>query len=395
MVSLGDYDLLYSGDVSPADPAADDSVQKEQSHIRLRKKPLGEQAPRQYIFSARPCDLDEEPLISTLRRAETLPDLVQALLGKNVVSSPLVGPILAVTLLSLLIGNLIATSRWLWLVSLCTAGLASATWEVRSWFLAVVGASILVFGFTIFTGSINLKWFLTEAVFVLMSLFILALYTQVMTEDSRGYVLLNTGPGEEVVIQNDCCMDVKLLVFDASDIVRLIPSGGLLGGVVVQRGARHVLGSQQRYFVKVYAPFERELGSFEVCPGNYSLRATVPALVISDGGPPAFLNNTEEYLTICTYPLTCWTCSLWLPFPSLIARVAQKTMWDVGPQETVDLKGPCMLRVYRGGRLGFLSQLAFGVLHQGESAEFLGNVRWTVPPSTVRKSCSGLFTPFH
>jgi len=456
MVSLGEYGLTWCGTTEPASSSGCGKRSKDPAHGQGW----------QYIFAAK--NNTEEPLISSLRRAETLPDLFEALLGHSVSGSQ-VGPAVAVASLALLGGNLLATGRWVTFLVFLSAYVASAIYELHIVAMALTTFMGALFALTLWTGAASLKWLATEAVLVLVALVVVTVVVQLTQEDPRGHVLVPIGDEqEEVVVQNDCCQDVKVLVFDWGDFCRLVPKGGLLSGLRLERGASHSLGKRPPYCIKVYAPWERELGNFEVTRGRYSLRETDPAIVLSQTqlSPPknpkvstdsttgtkttetteatsetttgktsahstmatrsgdlaarvkktmtttmtmmmasklntsdtsgwtmtsTLTNSSEEHVAVCVTSLSCWTCSLWLPLTPLLARLVGWPVTRLAPEASMPLPSPCFIRIYSSGMFSALSQRASATVREEESAEYIGILRWTVPPAKVRKSTSALF----
>jgi len=390
-VSFGEYGLFWSGSTPPTlSPPPSRHSRKD-----ANGPPPRQPQPRQYVFSAR--SNSEEPLFSSLRRAETFPDVLEALLGRSIASSN-VGSALVIVAFALGGGNLLATGRWITFVVCLSALAVVAVFEMKGSACLVCVAMVVFFTSTVLMGDTSVQWLATEAFVSLAALTILAMVLQMVQVDPRGHVMLREPcdvATEEVVIKNDCCMDVKLLLFDGTDICRLVPKGGLLGGVLISRGSSHMLGTKPPYFVKFYAPWERELGGFQVSGGKYSLRETAPALALSTSESPCFTNGSDEHVAVCFCSTECWTCSLWLPLAPLLARLVGWPVSHVAPQESIKLSTPCMLRVYSTGLLGALFQRANAVVREQESAEYLGSIQWTHPPSKVRKSTSSLIKVVH
>lgn len=369
MAALGEYGLYWA-----SAPRKEDSVCEGR---------LG-----QYVFATQ----GDEPLAAGLRRARSVTELVRALAGGGGSGErAVVGA--AVAFMALLSGNLIATGRWRSLLGFGTVGVVLAIWEMRTGLPAILVGLVGLFGDTVWEGEASLEWLVTVALTVVLALLVLTVVMNFVQEDSRGYVLLRetNDPVSRTVLTNSCCMDVKLLVFDGADAVRLVPQGGLLGGVLVPRGASHELAGQPPYVVKVYAPWERELGAFEVTSGTYSFQATLAPLVLAPARAALFQNKCQETVAICTTAVGCWTCSLWLPFAPLFARLVWPSQL-VAPDGKVELPGPCMLRVYGSGLLGPLAQRASCMVRQNESAEYFGSVRWTGTPTTVKRTSSSVLS---
>lgn len=117
-------------------------------------------------------------------------------------------------------------------------------------------------------------------------------------------------------------MDVKVLCFHRDDRVQFIPKGGLLpSNSVVRRNQEIQLkdGDQGPLTVKIFAPFETELGTWSNVQGAYVLRATAPPVTIKPGRP-CFRNLSEHSVVVCCSAYD-WRCSLWLPLSQLVARL--------------------------------------------------------------------------
>lgn len=338
----------------------------------------------QYVFSTRV----EMPF--NLRRVRTVQDLVQVLAGGD----NLFGERLVVAGLALLVGNLLVTGRWLWLI----VSIIAALWfSILVWWKAALVLTALQAWpiLNALWGELSLEWFAMETVTVIVALMVLAGILYVTQDDPRSYALLREKSDSAVRIRNDCFMDVKFLVFNGEDTVRMVPQGGLLGGSLVRRGETHLVGEEPPYIVKAYAPFEKELGTYCVPSGSYSFRATAPPLLVlpssnrSQQELPSFRNSSEVSVRVAICPATCWTNSLWLPFAPVFARIRWGTK-AVGAGTTLVLSGrPAVLRVYPIGFLGSFVELAACSLSANEGAEYLGEIKWNCPPKgSFRKSCS-------
>lgn len=375
MAYVGDYELCWAdADAEPSSQAADAGTDSTG---------LEDPRPDQYIFAARV----ELPM--NLRRARTAQDLLLVLAGGDARAPT--G--FAVATLGLLFGNLAATGQWILLLAVTTVSVIVAVLEWRGAAQAVAALQACLLIRSLWQGF-DLQWLILEVATVLGALIVLALVLRAIQEDPRSHALLLHQPSAEVLVRNDCCHDVKLLVFDGDDNVRLVPRGGLLGGVLLRRGATRTIGGQPPYVVKVYAPFARELGTFRVQGGLYSLRATAPALILMESKPGqrTFRNASTQSVDVCVCQSDCWTGSLWLPCSQVFTRL----LWSsqrVKPKDSLSLHpGPCFLRVYRAGPLGFLQDLASCSLWENEKVEYEGRVTWTVPRSSVHRSCSALFS---
>merc|ERR1712086_343012 len=146
---------------------------------------------------------------------------------------------------------------------------------------------------------------------------------------------------------NDSCMDVKLLVFDGSDVVRWIPHGGVFGGHLLPRGGLHRLGHRPPHAVKFYAPWGKEIGAFLVEGGMHSFRATMPPLLLVPSSPSSFINHTESLVRICICDQGSWSSTPFLPMAAGFARISWP-MLSAPPGERVPITTPCVLRVFQG-----------------------------------------------
>lgn len=337
----------------------------------------------QFVFEKR----GEEPLAVGLRRAKSFADVMRALGGSGSGGAH-IGLAVVVALLSLLGGNLIATGRWgILLGSVMMIGV-SAVAESRAGLLAVVTADMCAVGHTIAEHEVSLYWFLTTVVALVFGLLLLEIILSLVIEDPRGYVMIPEGPDSGVIIENKYTTDVKLLVFDDTDAWCVVPQGGLLSGIVVPRGASTHVGDRPPYIVKVYAPWERELGMFEVPAGRHSFQATVPPLLLRPEDQPVFLNSTEERVNVCVCEVDSWTRSLWLPLAPLFARLRYASR-QVEAGGSFPLAGSCILHVHGSGLL-ILRHCATCVVCDGEGVEYLGCLTWTGVKSRVSRSCSSL-----
>jgi len=384
-VSLGEYILYWYCDAPPISDG--DVVDDGAGFAAFPASCSASGRRRQFVFAAR---AEEEPLTTTLQRVRTLPDLLHALAGTSYGGgSEHRAAAATVAVLALLGGNLVAAGRWATLLGLGATGLGLAILETRVGVMLVITVMAWLLCLRVVSGDISLEWAATEVFVVLSALMVFLGVAQCLQEDSRSYVLLLERHRSGVAVRNGCCMDVKLLVFDSSDHVRLVPQGGLLGGVFVPRGATHFLGGRPPYYVKVYAPWERELGYFEVPAGEYCFQATVPPLVLAPADEPRFTNSSEEHVAICVCGERCWTDSLWLPFAPVFARLRWPAK-RVPPGGSVKLHSPSTLRVYGCGIMGSFVQHACARAYKGESAEFTGPYRWTHTGKSIHRSCSSL-----
>lgn len=172
-------------------------------------------------------------------------------------------------------------------------------------------------------------------------------------------------------------MDIKLLIFNGDDMIRLIPMGGLLGGSLVPRGASHAVGDAPPYFVKVYAPFEYELGTFLVEGGIYSFRPTVPPFLLAPSTAPMFTNSTQTAIVVCICNADDWTRTVWFPFTWFFARLT-KPARTVLPGEGFVLKGdPCVVRIFGGGGMERWHEKSYCMANANEHVEYLGSIQWT------------------
>jgi len=330
----------------------------------------------QYVFTSK----DPGPL--NLRRVHSVPDLFQAFSDGG---WPLEK--LTVAIFAILGGNLVAKREWGSFMFFGVAGLAAATWEYRVGFASVTGLLVLRFLETFVFGQVSLRWALVVVFAMLGCLVIMYIILWAVQEDSRNYVMLKEGSDDEVVIVNRCCMDVKLLVFDRTDTVRLIPYGGLLGGCLLQRDASLRLGDKTAYIVKAYAPFELELGTFVVDCGLNVLRQTAPPLHLfpcDDGDTPSVSNASEGAVRISVCPVGCWTEDLWLPMAPVLARLRWGSRL-LNPNSEEAIQPPCIVRVYRPRP--WPRQLAYCLVRAGESAEYSGSpLTWRKASGTFRRS---------
>jgi len=356
---------------------------------------LVDACPDQFVFAT------QASTAARLYRVRSVQDLLQLITGHEQSAERVMAGMIA-----LLAGNLLATGQWRCLLSLAVAvGLALIIDSRIPAVIAVSATLILLtwlFLSTIWRGMVSIDWVLTVTLVLFSTLATFAGVVNVVKQDPRSYVLLQERTNSEssrkcaragpspVAIRNDCCMDVKLLVFDARDIVRWVPHGGLLAGTLLPRGGVHEVGSKPPYVVKLYAPWEKELGSFIVEDGVYSFRATVPPLQLRSSEQPAFSNCTESTVALCICEVGCLTSSLWLPLAPIFARLS----WPVHtlqPNQAFPLGDrPCQIRVYQG-----LWEQACCILRAQESVDYVGTVRWTEKQSAVRKSCSSLLDAVH
>eukprot|EP00403_Amphidinium_massartii_P009855 CAMPEP_0178426090 /NCGR_PEP_ID=MMETSP0689_2-20121128/29057_1 /TAXON_ID=160604 /ORGANISM="Amphidinium massartii, Strain CS-259" /LENGTH=370 /DNA_ID=CAMNT_0020047769 /DNA_START=16 /DNA_END=1124 /DNA_ORIENTATION=+ len=321
----------------------------------------------QYVFTSK----DPAPL--NLRRVNSVPDLFQAFSDGG---WPLEKATVAA--LAVLGGNLLAKQEWLSLFVFAAAGTLTASRECRLGFASVLGLLVVRFFETFLRGEVSLHWLVVVVLAVFSCLILMSAILWATQEDARSYALVKESSSEEVIIENQCCMDVKLLVFDRADTVRFVPYGGLLGGVLLARDSSLRLGNSPAYIVKAYAPFETELGTFLVGRGVHALRQTAPPFQIRscDEDGCSLSNASEEVARMCICPLGCWTESLWLPMAPFFARLRWGSKL-LAPDSQVTLKPPCLLRVYRPSSwLCSFSQLGCCLVRKGESAEYFGAISW-------------------
>jgi hypothetical protein len=219
---------------------------------------------QQFVFTTEGGTDTPEDSLSSLPRVRSVQDLLD-LISVEEKSLTLLLSNLAVGVIAVLLGNLAAGGQWLHLFVLTGAGLLAAL--RATWFGAagVVTVSACMFWDTlrsVWSGMVSADWLITMFTIVLVALVLFKCFRDSGQEDPRSHVLLMEQPSSHAVIRNDCLSDVKLLVFDGTDICRLVPYGGLFGGTRVPRGASCCVGTSPPYIVKVYAPFERELGIF-------------------------------------------------------------------------------------------------------------------------------------
>lgn len=366
MAALGEYQLFWSDS---------DATAKSSSNL------AGSLGARddQYVFTTRV----DAPMRSRLRRVKTVYDLLEVIAGK---SRSIDG--YAVAGLALLIGNLIATGRWMLLLTFALGGALLAVLELR--LAAAAGAAVLVelLASSVWDGLVSVEWLVTVAAVVLSALATMTIAAYNVREDPREHVLVSVRPGADVVLRNDTCMDVKLLVFDGADFVRLVPKGGLFSGVLLPRGGTHCIAGGATHVIKAYAPWGRELGTYHVWGGGYSFRATAPPLLVSPSGAPSFRNCSQEPVIICQCSPQCWTSSLWLPAAPVWARLVWPAV-SVAPGQSVPISGPCQLRVYEPSR-GAVAERACCALRKGEGAEYVGPMEWSTVRTGVRKSVSSM-----
>eukprot|EP00927_Polykrikos_kofoidii_P060881 TRINITY_DN55786_c0_g1_i1.p1 TRINITY_DN55786_c0_g1~~TRINITY_DN55786_c0_g1_i1.p1 ORF type:complete len:359 (-),score=44.16 TRINITY_DN55786_c0_g1_i1:72-1148(-) len=320
--------------------------------------------PHQFVFTTR------SNVPANLFRVRTVQDMLKLLPGGE--SS---APTVVVVLAALLCGNLIARGDWQVLTAIIVAGLSAAVLQLKIVRDLLVLLLVVLFFQTLVRGLVCWQWFGTVSMIILIVWAAEISIGSVVHQDPRSYVLLQDEVSDSAIIRNRCCMDVKLLIFDGDDLVRMIPrNGGLFGGTLVRRDGSICAGSEPPYFVKVFSPFWKELGTFVVECGTYSFRATVPPFVVRQSDSPRFTNSTETMVTICICNEDHWTSSLWLPSAGLVARLLHKGH-KVPSQQEQAVPGNCCLRVYTG----FLgsSEVAHCFLRQGERAEFVGSITWS------------------
>lgn len=339
----------------------------------------------QFVFETQG---DAPPLAVGLRRARSVTDAMKVLGGGGARGEHVV-LVTITSVLSLLAGNLIATGQWISLVGAAFVLFVSSMMESRAGAVGVLVAMISALCHTIVANRVTFQWVMTIALLVVFVLLAVEVITSLVKEDPRGYVLmLDSHEDASVVIENRFAMDIKLLVFDDTDALRVIPHGGLLGGTVVPRGSSTCIGDQPPYNIKVYAPWERELGTFEVTAGRYSFQATVPPLLLRPEDPSCFVNSSGEKVNVCTCAVDSWTRSLWVPLAPLCARLVFPSR-KLAAEESFALSGPCLLHVYDSGLLA-LRHIVSCVVREGEGVEYLGCVRWTGVKTKVNKSGSSL-----
>jgi len=389
MTSLSDYRLWWSSAchaaTSPTEQA--DSVAQEQ-----------------YVFATQEGQSSTEFEAQSLRRVRSVEDMLLLLSGGDHSGAKKI----VVFVLALLGGNLVANGQWQYLFTLAMGGVVLAIGAHQaigkllilllglSFLRSVCGviASICSNGFVL---PEHLSWCITVALIAVLAVSVMILVQHFVEEDTRHHVLLLKQETGSVTIHNDCFMDIKLLVFDGFDVVRLVPRAGLLSGSLLKRGCSHFVGNSPPYVVKIYAPMERELGAFLVQRGTYSFRATTPSLQLTSASfeAPVFKNSSGDPVCVCMCSIDCWTRSLWLPFTSLFARLIWRGV-AVAPEGIVPLLGPCVLRVFLTG-LKSLSQEAWCMVTAHESAEYTGRVHWSAPPKKrmPTSSSSEVLQPIH
>lgn len=354
---------------------------------------LVDRCPDQFVFAT------QASTAAKLHRVRSVQDLLQLISGHERSAEQVMAGMIA-----LLAGNLLAIGQWRCLLSLGVAVVLALIVDSRIPAVIAVSATLILltwlFLSTIWRGMVSVDWVVTVTVVLFGTMATFAGVVNVVKQDPRSHVLLHettNGEGSQkcerppsVAIRNDCCMDVKLLVFDAKDIVRWVPQGGLLAGTLLPRGGIHEVGSRSPCVIKLYAPWEKELGSFLVEDGTYSFRATIPPLVLRSSEQPAFSNCTESTVALCICEVGCLTSSLWMPLAPIFARLS----WPVHillPNQKIPLwDRPCLIRVYQG-----LWEQACCMLRAQESVDYVGTVRWTEKQSAVKKSYSSLLGAVH
>ncbi|CAE7592726.1 unnamed protein product [Symbiodinium natans] len=373
--------------------------------------------PDQFIFET--VHAECAPSLSRVRRANDLFELLSG--GDREATTKVV-----VAVLALLGGNLIARGQWAAFFSFVGIFLTVGVFQQLQ-ALAIVAAIALVCHFvkTLWDGTVSFEWLITVMVIVVLAVFFVMVVRVLSKQDPRSYVLLKESSEHtehtehSALIRNQCCMDVKVLSFEANDNVRFVPRGGLLPkGSVVKRGCDIDLGTQPPYSVKIFAPFETELGTWTDVQGHYVLRATAPPAIITPSsaksptkspsrGKPSkpsepselFRNSTETEVVLCVCQRQHWTSSLWLPLSQGIARLR----WPgrlVKPNEEVEVPAPCVVRVYTGlvnvfgvhGPIGGVLEQACCMIEAGEDVDFVGGITWSRPLDRARNSVSSLLS---
>ncbi|CAE7766594.1 unnamed protein product [Symbiodinium sp. CCMP2592] len=374
MTSFGDYHLIWY------------DVRSERDAFQ----------PDQFIFET---VVESAPSLSRVRSANDLFELLSG--GDREATTKVV-----VALMALLGGNLIARGQYTAFVSFVGIFLTVGVFQQLKG-LAQASAVLLVCYFlktTIWDGTVSFEWLLTVLVIMVLAVFLVMVIRILSRQDPRSYVLLKEqSSSHHAEIRNKCCMDVKVLSFEAYDNVRFVPRGGLLPeGSVVPRGGLIQLGNSPPYSVKIFSPFETELGTWTDVQGRYVLRETIPALLLraSLGPVSIFRNSTDKSLVLCLCKANHWTSSLWLPLSQAIARLH----WPgrvVKPQEEVEVPMvPCVVRVYTGfvnvfgahGLPGGILEQACCMLETGEDVDFVGGVTWSRPLDRARNSMSSLLS---
>lgn len=332
--------------------------------------------------------------VASISRVKTVHDALQLASGGDADAAAKV----AVAVVALLGGNLLALGQWRWFLGFVAFGVTVAILELRA---AAEGATVVllaIFVDTLWRGLVSPEWVAIVALVLLIALVIHVSILSIVQADPRSYVLLKDLGQESlsssVVIRNSCCMDIKILVFNHRDAVRMIPVGGLFGGQVLPRGDSTSIGDAPPYVVKVYGGFGQELGQYLTAEGTYSFRATAPPLVLSCSEKPRFANSTDAPVVVCLCGLTHWTSSVHQPFAPLLARIAWRGQ-RVAADEEVPIPTPCVLRVYTGcvglarGVRGGIWEEASCVVRAGEQVEYCGSITWRrVSSKATRRSVS-------
>ncbi|CAE7019834.1 unnamed protein product [Symbiodinium sp. CCMP2456] len=373
MTSFGDYHLIWY------------DVRSERDAFQ----------PDQFIFET---VVETVPSLSRVRSANDLFELFSG--GDREAPTKVV-----VALMALLGGNLIARGQYTAFFSFVGIFLTVGVFQQLKG-LAQASAVLLVCYFlktTVWDGTVSFEWLVTVLIIMVLAVFLVMVIRILSRQDPRSYVLLKEKSSQHAQIRNQCCMDVKVLSFEAHDNVRFVPRGGLLPkGSVVPRGGLIHLGHQAPYSVKIFSPFETELGTWTDVQGHYVLRETIPPCIISESrsSSPIFRNSTEAEVVLCLCKRHHWTSSLWLPLSQAIARLR----WSgrlVKPQEEVELAMvPCVVRVYTGlvnvfgahGLVGGILEQACCMLETGEDVDFVGGVTWSRPLDRARNSMSSLLS---
>ena len=357
--------------------------------------------PDQFVFES---VVECAPSLSRVRSARDLFELLSG--GDKEATTKVV-----VAVLALLGGNLIARGQWAAFFSCVGIFLTVAVFQLQA--VARTAAVLLVGHFfkTLWDGLVSFEWLITVLAIVVLAVFIVMVIRITLREDPRSYVLLKERCEEEgeegvanvALIRNECCMDVKVLSFEANDNVQFVPRGGLLPrGSIVPRGGHIQLGTEPPYSVKIFAPFETELGTWTGVKGHFILRATAPPAIITpsaktpngSGHTSTFRNSTEADVVMCICNHSHWTSSLWLPLSQAIARL----YWpgrQIKPSEEVEILGPCVVRVYTGfvnvfGAVGGVLEQACCMIRAGEDVDFVGGITWSRPLDRARNSMQAM-----
>ncbi|CAK8998430.1 Uncharacterized protein SCF082_LOCUS5647 [Durusdinium trenchii] len=253
-------------------------------------------------------------------------------------------------------GNLIARGQWQELLTFIIAFLVVFVFHLP--FLARTTSLVLVCYCvnSLKTDGVSVEWAVTVAVVIFLAVLAVMLIRMASKQDPRGYVLLpfhmamalkeengkETETTTSVSIWNHLHMDVKVLCFNPTDRVQFIPKGGLLpSNSVVRRGQRIQLKDKTAtpyrgpLTVKIFAPFETELGTWSSLTGTWILRATAPPVILSRHPRPLFKNMSEDSVVVVISEWD-WTCSLWLPLSQIFAR-----LWHGSTLASLRSTSPC------------------------------------------------------